>query len=66
MAYKRKKEMDTTTNSRIYKLNLKLVRESRHEIFCSRCPYHGGENSTRKDFRSWKTMTKRKKQYKVR
>lgn len=66
MAHKEKldKVVKTTTNSRTYNIAIKMLRERRGEISCSICPYNGGENSTRKDFKGWKTRSKRKKQWK--
>lgn len=54
----------TTTNSRTYKRALKWLREANGDIFCSRCPYHGGENYHNRSTKSWKDTTKRKRQYK--
>jgi uncharacterized protein (TIGR02996 family) len=51
-----KAELDTTTNSAVYRKVLK-------EMFagCSRCPWHGGENiSHRPAHTSWKKSRKRR------
>lgn len=64
---KAKTVLETTVNNRVYKVFLKAYRESRGDIRCSRCPYHGGENHNNKTFKSrkgWKEGTKRKRQWK--
>jgi len=63
---KTKDILDTTTNSKIYKRYLKHYREYTGQIYCSVCPYHGGENGyyhNHRDYRNWKRY--RKHQYKV-
>ena len=63
---KHKKIVDTTTNSRVYKIALKYYREATMQISCSICPYHRGENYKRYvswRHRNWKHF--RKTQYKV-
>lgn len=60
---KYKAEMDYTTNNSVYNKNRKHYLENICEIRCARCPYHGGENHSRKSIqRSWKKY--RKTQYK--
>jgi len=61
-----KEILDTTTNSMVYKRYLKMFREYTGQIYCSNCPYHGGENGyyhNHRDYRNWKKY--RKYQYKV-
>jgi len=64
---KHKKIVDTTTNSRVYKIALKYYREATMQISCSICPYHHGDNYNRFSYRwkkrNWKQY--RKTQYKV-
>ena len=63
---KYKKILDTTNNSRVYKIALKHYREITGDISCAYCPYHRNENYTRySDYikRNWKSY--RKTQYKI-
>ena len=59
-----KEILDTTTNSRVYKMALKWHRENKGLIHCAICPYHDNENYVRhgKDNRNWKRY--RKNQFK--
>lgn len=60
---KTKKVMNSTTNSRIYKLSKRLYLD--HFGLCSWCPPHGGCNWSRNNLqRSWKEH--RKTQYRER
>jgi hypothetical protein len=56
------KELRWETNSTVYSRMLKLYREHKCEINCSRCPYHKYENWEHFDQRNWKRY--RKHQYK--
>ena len=56
------KVTETTTNSRTYRRARKIVLENEGLINCAWCPFHKGENTTRKDNRTWKRY--RKTQYK--
>ncbi len=63
MAIKYKTILDTTDNSRIYKLALKRHREHCGDISCAWCPYHRKENGWSWFLqRNWKSY--RKTQYK--
>ena len=56
-------EVKNTTNSRVYNLAMKVLREKHGEIRCSFCPYHRYDNDrARKSRRSWKSF--RRTQYK--
>ena len=60
---KYKKILDTTDNSRVYKIALKHYREITGEISCAYCPYHRHENGWSHFLdRNWKNF--RKTQYK--
>ena len=58
-----KKIVDTTDNSRVYKMALKRHREHCGDISCAYCPYHRIENGWWNKNRNWKNY--RKTQYKV-
>lgn len=63
---KAKKIIGETTDNRVYKSAVKAFREASGIIYCSRCPYHGGENlrkSSRRVQKSWKVRSKRKSQW---
>jgi len=56
---KQYKDLATTTDNRVYKIYLKNFYESRGDINCAYCPYHGGENYARSRYsRSWKRHRK--------
>ena len=60
---KYKKILDTTNNSRVYKIALKHYREICGDIYCAYCPYHRHENGCWKTDRNWKNY--RKTQYRL-
>lgn len=60
---KLKEIIETTDNSRIYKIALKMYREKQWKINCSFCPYHRYDNLRWNMYRrNWKQY--RKNQYK--
>ena len=62
---KYKKILDTTNNSRVYKIALKHYREITGDISCAICPYHRHENQLYRDWRKRNWKNYRKTQYKV-
>ena len=62
---RRLEELQTTSNSSVYKKLLKSLRETEEKISCSRCPYHRVENMKRTPIRSWKWRTRRRRQYSI-
>lgn len=57
--------MDSTDDSKLYKRARKYYLEGRG-ISCSFCRYHKGENLDHNLQRSWKRISKRKRQFKER
>lgn len=65
MAYKKLSSIvKNTGDSRTYNRSIKVLRERRGELSCSRCPYHRGSNSRTFRVTNWKHY--RKTQWKVR
>lgn len=57
MSHKVKIEMETTTNSSVFRKAEKQYRANIGEIHCSYCPYHKNENITKRYKRVKKPKT---------
>lgn len=53
-----RKEMDWTTNNKVYNRCVKIWREHNGQIRCCWCSYHDNENWTNGDRKNWKRYRK--------